>query len=498
MPKAQVFPVSGGGWSRCGILRSPAGVTASHFHRLGGNVDSVFKNSVIASGLVPNEQWEYCLRLLRHRSLGNQAAKESVEEDKLLRDILVEQKAITEYQAIQLTAGQTKFRLGPYVITDFIGQGGMGEVFLAIHQVMGRECAVKVLPLHRVNPESLAGFIREIQLQAKLDCPYLVRAYDAGKDGRVHYLVTEFVPGMDLRKLVKSRGPLTQDQAAGILMQAALGLEYAHEQGMVHRDVKPGNILVTPESVAKVSDVGLAGFAANLIDDPRAGKIVGTADYLSPEQIRTPLMVDSVSDIYSLGCTLYYAVTGKAPFPGGDTPSKLRRHLDATPLHPRNFNSELSEEFVEIIAEMMEKDPKKRIQTCAEVAARLEIWATSSMPLSQSTLTRSPWMAPPPPIVEPTSPVHGPEDATHETSRPSMETDKSRSHVSGGGVAGVEGASHSMIPPPQSHSPLSHSMERGTSHGMSRGMLVAMTIALILPPAVLLGAILGYLIAHQL
>ncbi len=100
---------------------------------------------------------------------------------------------------------------------------------------------------------------------------------------------------------------------------------------MVHRDVKPGNILVTPDGIAKVSDIGLAGFAADLAEDPRAGKIVGTADYLSPEQIRTPLAVSSVSDIYSLGCTLYYAICGKVPFPGGDTSSKLRRHLEDTP-----------------------------------------------------------------------------------------------------------------------------------------------------------------------
>lgn len=456
-------------------------------------VDSVFKNSVLASGLVPSEQWEYCLRLLRHRVQSESPSHPALNEDRILREILVEQGAVTEYQALQLADGKTKFRLGPYVITDFIGQGGMGQVFKAMHRVMGRECAVKVLPLHRVNAESLAGFIREIRLQAKLDCPYLVRAHDAGQDGSVHYLVTEFVPGMDLRKLVKSRGPLPQDQAAGIIMQAALGLSYAHEQGMVHRDVKPGNILVTPESLAKVSDVGLAGFAADLSDDPRAGKIVGTPDYLSPEQIRTPLDVDSVSDIYSLGCTLYYAVTGKAPFPGGDTSSKIRRHLDATPLHPRNFNPDLSEEFVEIIAEMMEKEPKNRIQTCVEVAARLEVWATSAIPISHSTMTRGPWLAPPPPILEPASPGLANDEAHHETSRLSMETGQSRS----AGTAPSEGMSATippfssvMVPPPQYLQP-----DLTGSGSMQRGMLIAMTVAVLLPPALLIGAILGYLFA---
>jgi eukaryotic-like serine/threonine-protein kinase len=454
--------------------------------------ESVFKNSVIASGLVPKDQWDYCLRLLRHRQQSAAAKQESVSEDQILKDILLEQGAITEYQAIQLADGKTKFRLGPYVITDFIGQGGMGQVFKAVHQVMGRECAVKVLPLHRVNPESLSGFIREIQMQAKLDCPYLVRAHDAGQDGSVHYLVTEYVAGMDLRKLVKSQGPLTQDQAAGILMQAALGLSYAHEQGMVHRDVKPGNILVTPESMAKVSDVGLAGFAADLSDDPRAGKIVGTPDYLSPEQIQTPLSVAPVSDVYSLGCTLYYAVTGKAPFPGGDTASKIRRHLEATPLHPRNFNSGLSEEFVEIIAEMMEKSPSKRIQTCAEVAARLEVWATSSMPLAQSTITRGPWLAPPPPIVDPLPLVPLTGDALPFTSRSTADTGAVRSPAAGT----WEGASQTNVSGPEAGVPPPPYLEAvsNENHAISRGMLVALTVAILLPPALLLGAILGYMI----
>jgi len=457
-----------------------------------------FQQTVLASGLVSPEQWEYCLRLQRHQILSAQAKQANVDEDKILRDILIEQRAITEYQAFQLADGKTKFRLGPYVITDFIGQGGMGQVFKAVHEVMGRECAVKVLPLHRVTDETIAGFKREIRMQAKLDCPYLVRAHDAGQDGSVHYLVTEYVPGMDLRRLVKSRGPLSQEEAAGIIMQAALGLAYAHDEGIIHRDVKPGNILVTPESVAKVSDVGLAGFAADLIDDPRAGKIVGTPDFISPEQYSTPLQVSPASDVYSLGCTLYYAVTGKAPFPGGDTASKIRRHLEATPLHPRNFNPNLSEEFVDIIAEMMEKDSRKRIQTMAEVAARLEAWVTPDAPIAQTTLTRGPWLAPPPPVLElsgsidptinrqanlgPTSPLV-PEESIHETSFPS-----------GANSANRVPATVSVPPPPQIDTIAPSNM---LAPGMSSSMLIATTIAICLPIALLIGMILGYLIAIQ-
>jgi serine/threonine protein kinase len=320
-------------------------------------------------------------------------------------------------------------------------------------------------------------------MQAKLDCPYLVRAHDAGQDGSVHYLVTEYVAGMDLRKLVKTRGPLSQEVAAGIILQAALGLAYAHDEGLIHRDVKPANILVTPESIAKVSDVGLAGFAADLVDDPRAGKIVGTPDFISPEQYTTPLQVNAASDVYSLGCTLYYAVTGKAPFPGGDTTSKIRRHLEATPLHPRNFNPELSEEFVDIIAEMMEKDPRKRIQTMAEVAARLEVWVTPDVPIAQTTITRGPWLAPPPPMLDSGSRLPPMEESPQDTS-----------FASGTNSINRPQTSLNAPPPPQLPFEPSHKIETQPS---SKAMIIGMTIALVLPPTLVIGMILGYLIAVQ-
>ncbi len=366
---------------------------------------------------------------------------------------------------------------------------------------MGRQCAVKVLPLHRATPETLLSFNREIRLQAQLDCPHLVRAYDAGQDGNVHYLVTEYIPGMDLRRLVKTRGPLPINQAARIVMQAALGLKYAHQQGMVHRDVKPGNILVTPEGIAKVSDVGLAGFAADLIDDPRAGKIVGTADYLSPEQIKTPLEVGPVSDIYSLGCTLYYAICGKVPFPGGDTQSKIRRHLSETPWHPRKFQPDLTEEFVDIIADMMDKNPKDRIQSCGEVASRLEPWAGDAGQLTSVRMSKGPWMAPPPPSMElANEPVTDPaDDNPYESTGLSLDASQNshRIHAPQPGVGSLSDA------PPQVHIASSHSgqMKSSAETAVSNThphMLIALTIAMVLPPALLVGAIIGFLLHSSL
>ena len=206
-----------------------------------------------------------------------------------------------------------------------------------------------------------------------------------------------------MRRLVRLDGRLNMVQAASIISQVALGLQHAHECELIHRDIKPGNILVTPVGTAKLSDLGLAGFLHEGAADPRAGKIVGTADYLSPEQIRDPGTVLACSDIYSLGCTLYYAITAKVPFPGGRTKDKVRRHLEEMPWHPRRLNPEISEEFVDVIADMMEKDPRRRIQSADEVARRLEPWAKDKYDLPSSGLKRSPWQAAPLPGIHDTA-----------------------------------------------------------------------------------------------
>jgi eukaryotic-like serine/threonine-protein kinase len=488
-------------------------------------ISQILQASSLASGLISKQQMEYCLRVAKHRLAQQGLPLDSPVPDRLLADILVEQEVVTEYQVDQLLMGRTKFNLGSYIITDWIGQGGMGQVFKAVHHVMGRICAVKVLPLTRATLEARQNFLQEIRMQAVLDCPYLVRAYDAGHDGNVHYLVTEFVPGMDLRRLVRSQGPLPLSQSARIILQAALGLEYAHSQGLVHRDVKPGNILVTPDGDAKVSDVGLAGFAKDLINDPRAGKIIGTADYLSPEQIRTPLEVEPTSDIYSLGCTLYYALCGKVPFPGGDTKSKLRRHLEESPVHPRRFAPEVPEDFVDIIADMMEKDPKKRIARARQVADRLEPWATEEHSVNSFVMVPSPWLAPPPPshddrYLDPTSavadPTLDPRSSLERGSSPSLELALSTETGMGELTQSEEinrsdamqmasGEQSERLPGLSQIQPLpvppadwgTSSFRSDDRPPQSSALTIAITIAIVLPPALLLGAIVGFLLASQ-
>lgn len=442
------------------------------------------KQLAVLSGLVTQSQVDGVLR-----AMGIPPNAECNNND--LADEMVQRKLITRYQADQLLAGRKKFNLGPYyLITDSIGAGGMGQVFKATHQMMDRECAIKVLPREKSTPETISNFAREIRTQAKLDHPNLVRIYDAGQDGSVHFLVAEYVPGTDLRRLVRSQGPLNMQQAASIIRQASLGLHYAHERGLIHRDVKPGNILVTPDGIAKLSDLGLAGFLHEADEDPRAGKVVGTADYLSPEQIRNPLEVTPVSDIYSLGCTLYYAVTGKVPFPGGTAGSKARRHIEGTPLHPRTFNEDISEEFVDVIADMMEKEPSARIQSAAEVAARLEPWAVDARIIQTQAMSRSPWMAAPLPTAADDERAQGivvvdDYDDT-DSSQP-----ESPSQISQG-TLGVGSQETRRVKPPKRRDPpplpVVTPKRVRDPEDYSAGSIIVITLAIAVPVSMLLGA----------
>jgi serine/threonine protein kinase len=334
-----------------------------------------FEKCALASGLLSVQQLEEARTAIRgdKRGAGSPAGTEL--SDKELSDKVVELGHLNPWQAKQLLDGRTKFTLGKYRIVDSLGQGGMGHVFKAEDQ-MKRMVAIKVLPRDRTTPEAIANFTREIVALSSLSHPKLVRALDADKDGNVNYLVTEYVPGADLRKLVRRNGPLSMEAAANIVSQVAEGLQHAHSQGIVHRDVKPGNVLVTPEGDAKLSDLGLAGpMYGNADIDPRHGKIVGTADYLSPDHIMAPWNPTPAWDIYSLGCTLYYATTGKVPFPGGTTSDKARAHCDMKPLDPRRLNHQLSDPFVDVIADMMAKEPAQRVATAVDVIDRLAPWS---------------------------------------------------------------------------------------------------------------------------
>lgn len=357
---------------------------------------SILLETAQASGLVTAEQLHLATVSACDAGDEHTVSISEVSDDAIGRR-LVELEFLNPWQVEQLKLGRSKFSLGPYRIVDAIGRGGMGHVFKAEHEILGRIEAVKVLPRHKTTAETIDKFRHEIRIQAQLDHPNLVRVHFADREGDIYYFVTEFVPGTDLRKLIRRLGPVSYQAAALIMQQAAEGLEHAHRRGLVHRDIKPGNLLVTPEAVVKLIDLGLAWYLEADIHAAKQGdrlKIVGTADYLAPETIRDPGCIVPVSDIYSMGCTLYYAVTGKVPFPGGNPAEKMQRHLHEVALPPEQLQPDLPPAFVQLVAEMMSKDPKQRPPSAAAVAQRLQAFATEEAIAEVSQAVRTIQMEP--------------------------------------------------------------------------------------------------------
>jgi len=303
-----------------------------------------------------------------------------------------------------------------YRLLDQLGEGGMGVVFRAEHKVMGRVVALKVMAPHLTEkPSAVARFRLEVRAAAKLNHPNIVTAYDAGEAGGLHFLVMEYVEGVSLDKLVAKKGPLPIAQAAQFIRQAAQGLQHAHQAGMVHRDIKPQNLIVTRKGHVKVLDFGLARFARDAVESPAPGSsesmahpptavtgmntIMGTPDYLSPEQARCAA-VDIRADVYSLGCTLYFLLTGRAPFEAaGSAFDKILAHATEAqpPLAATRLDVPGGLELV--LAKMTAKDPAARFATPAEVAAALAPYARGEGAGAQPVVEAA--FAPAPPAVTP-------------------------------------------------------------------------------------------------
>ena len=345
-----------------------------------------FRDTALASGLLDAGQIEACEEQVA-KTLGLPARGDAAHWDAAVADCLVAQDLLTRFQADQLLAGRRKLTLGQYHILDEIGRGGMGQVFRAQHVMMGRTVAIKVLPRAKSTSESEAAFQREIRMLARLDHANLVRALDAGHDGKVYYLVTELVPGLDLRRQVLKHGRLDEVRAASVISQAAVGLAYAHAQGLVHRDVKPANLLVTPDGHVKVLDLGLAGSEIEG-ESARLGRVVGTMDYMAPEQIRTPDTVGPSADIYALGCSLYFVLTGEVPFPGGTRQEKAQRQLKQQPRPIRQLEPGVSEGFCRVVEAMMRKDAAERPASAEAVVEQLRPW-TPATPLAMPRVKQS-------------------------------------------------------------------------------------------------------------
>ncbi|MGB9687250.1 protein kinase domain-containing protein [Thermogutta sp.] len=265
--------------------------------------------------------------------------------------------------------------LGSYEILEYIGGGGMGRVFRAFDARLSRVVALKVLtPEQAADPQTLARFQNEARSAARLNHPGIVQVYAAGEQDGIHYIAFEFIEGTNLRKLVEEKGPLPWMDAVRYILQVAEALDHASKRGVIHRDIKPSNIIVTHDGQAKLIDLGLArvyqprGPAQDLTS---SGTTLGTFDYIAPEQARDPRLADVRSDIYSLGCTLYYLLSGQPPFPGGTVLQKLLQHQTEEPVDIRRIRGDVPEALTRVLRRMMAKSPRQRFQSAAELAAAL-------------------------------------------------------------------------------------------------------------------------------
>jgi len=305
-------------------------------------------------------------------------------------------------------------RLGPFELLEYIGGGGMGRVFRAADPRLGRTVALKILPPEQASdPDALERFRHEAQSAARLDHDNIARVFYAGEDRGLHFIAFEYVDGVNVRRLVEEKGQLPLADVINFTIQAADALAHADARSVVHRDVKPSNMLITPEGQVKLIDMGLARVRhpdPAVADLTASGVTLGTFDYISPEQARDPRNADIRSDIYSLGCTVFFMLVGRPPFPEGTVLQKLLQHQGDQPPDVRQFRPDLPEEASRILRKMMAKDPRQRYPGAAELvsdwlvlaekaglrpmSATGRIWLTPEAPTVSLLQRHLPWMAP--------------------------------------------------------------------------------------------------------
>ena len=350
---------------------------------LSANLDTEIGKFVVESGLVTHDEVVYCREQQKQSSDPNQRS---------LADLLVENNFITVNQAKRIRRSLDERRnsqIPGYTIARMLGKGAMAKVYLARQVSLNRDVAIKVLPKSRsADADFVERFYKEGQAAAKLAHPNIVQAYDVGSNPEgIHYFVMEYVEGATLYDMMQPPPAgvgkrFSEAEAIEIGIQMADALAHSHHKGLIHRDVKPKNILLTPQGIAKLTDLGLA---RELNDkqaaESEAGKAYGTPYYISPEQIRGEVDIDARADIYSLGATLYHLVTGRPPF-DGETPSAvMHRHLKDELIPPDHLNSDLSAGIGEVIELCMAKDKNDRYASCDELLEDLRAVRDGNPPI---------------------------------------------------------------------------------------------------------------------
>jgi eukaryotic-like serine/threonine-protein kinase len=308
--------------------------------------------------------------------------KEQRLDPRHVADHFVKQGKLSRFQATKLLSGRAQgLVLGLYQVLAPIGRGGMGAVFLARDKSNQQLVALKVLPPQTAKKERKmqARFKREMELCKRVSHAHIARSFYVGVDLGVYYIAMEFIPGRDLSKLVQAQGPLTVPRAAKLFAEVAWALQHAHAQGVIHRDLKPSNIRVTPSDHAKVLDLGLALLEGEENTDREVvggeGYVVGSMDYIAPEQTYDACAVDGRADLYSLGCTMYFALTGRPPFPGGTNREKIFRQRNDEPALITERNPAIPPRFAEIVHRLMAKKPEQRYESAEVVRRELMVWA---------------------------------------------------------------------------------------------------------------------------
>ncbi|WZP00831.1 serine/threonine-protein kinase [Isosphaeraceae bacterium EP7] len=330
-----------------------------------------FWRLTLQSGLLSEAELQACYGAISpHKRADAEALERRIARQAILAGRL------TLWQAQQLLNGRPTLKIDRFILLELLGQGGMGRVYLARDTRLKRKVALKLLSPERMSsPRAITRFRREARAGAQLQHEHLVRVFDEGEaDGRL-FLVMEYIEGRNAGQIVADLGPFSPSVAARLVFQVALALDHARLQGLIHRDVNPYNILVTRDGKAKLTDLGLALDLAEEDRVTRDGATVGTFDYISPEQARHSHAVDTRSDIYSLGCTLFHLITGRVPFAASSLAEKLYAHQVLSPEPLSKLVPEVPEGLDAVVRRMMEKDPERRYATPHDVAEALEPFA---------------------------------------------------------------------------------------------------------------------------
>ena len=344
----------------------------------GSSIDTELGRLVVGRQLATQEEVDQCLAIQIQRA---QSGADETLADVLVREGMVTERQITRVESsIEASRGQ---QIPGYQILAKLGAGAMATVFKARQISLDRIVAIKVLPKRlSENRDYVERFYKEGKAAAKLNHANIVQAIDVGEAGGYHYFVMEYVEGHTLGDELAEGKVFSEAEALGVILQIGRALGHAHQQGFMHRDVKPKNIMITADGVAKLADMGLARAASDVeAAQAEAGKAYGTPYYISPEQIRGEVNIDFRADIYALGATLYHLVTGRVPFQAPTPAAVMHKHLKESLVPPDHINTSLSSGLGEVVEVMMAKDRDRRYASTADMLTDLEAIAAGGAPL---------------------------------------------------------------------------------------------------------------------